>query len=71
MVYELAAQFGIARQTDSTHLKRCGVTMRMRGLDESQRPEVEQLRVDGMSYARIGERFDVDATTVLTFMRRS
>ncbi|MCL2483617.1 MAG: hypothetical protein FWF43_09450 [Propionibacteriaceae bacterium] len=43
-VYELGAEFGIARQTVSLVLKRNGVQMRMQGLREDQRDEVDQQR---------------------------
>jgi IS30 family transposase len=63
-VYQLAAQFGVHRITVGVILKRNGVEIRRRGLDESQRAEVARLRGEGMSYARIGERLGVDASTV-------
>ncbi|MCL1837961.1 MAG: helix-turn-helix domain-containing protein [Propionibacteriaceae bacterium] len=70
-VYQLAEVFGIHRITVGIILKRHGVVMRGQGLAESQRAEVLRLRADGMSYARIGERFGVGANTVVRFLSRS
>jgi IS30 family transposase len=61
--YELASEFCVHRVTVSVILKRNGVEIRRRGLDESQRAEVARLRGEGMSYARIGEGLGVDAST--------
>jgi len=69
-VYELGRVFGINRQTASLHLKRRGVPMRMRGLDESLLPEIVRLRGEGWSLKRLGERFGVDASTVRNFLLR-
>jgi DNA-directed RNA polymerase specialized sigma24 family protein len=69
-VYELGAEFGIARQTVSLVLKRNGVPMRMQGLREEQRGEVTALRDQGWSYARLGEQFKVDPWTVRNFLVR-
>jgi len=66
-VYELGAEFGIARQTVSLVLKRNGVLMRMQELREDQRDEVTALRDQGWSYARLGERFKVDRGPYGTF----
>jgi len=63
-VYQLGAQFGIARQTVSKILKRQGVTMRMRGLTPEQIDEAVRLYEDGWSLARIGDHYRVDSTTV-------
>ena len=69
-VYELGRQFGIARKTVSEHLHRRGVPMRMRGLDESLRPEITRLHDEGWSLKRLGDRFRVDASTVRNFLLR-
>ncbi|MDR0593577.1 MAG: helix-turn-helix domain-containing protein [Bifidobacteriaceae bacterium] len=66
-VYELAAEFGVTRQTVTGHLKRRGVAMRLKGIAESDRAEVARLRGEGMSYARIGEKLGVDPSTVQRF----
>jgi len=67
-VYELRAEFGIARQTVSLVLKRNAVQMRMQGLREDQRDEVTALRDQGWSHARLGERFKVDPWTVRNYL---
>jgi IS30 family transposase len=69
-MYQLAAQFGVHRVTVGVILKRNGVEIRRRGLDESQRAEVARLRGEGMSYSRIGEWLGVDASTVRRFRVR-
>ena len=66
-MYELAHEFGIHRVTVGVILKRNGVEIRRRGLDDSQRAEVARLRGEGMSYSRIGERFGVDPSTARRF----
>ncbi len=66
-VYELGREFGIHRVTVSAHLKRAGVPMRRLGLDESLRAEITRLRDEGWSYARLGERYNVDPATVRRF----
>ena len=68
--YELGPMFGINRQTVSVHLRRRGVAMRMRGLDESARPEIERLRSEGWSYERLGARFHVHGSSVRNFVVR-
>jgi IS30 family transposase len=69
-VYELAAEFGVTRQTVSRHLKRRGVAMRRQGIAERDRAEAARLRGQGWSYARLGERFGVDGRTVWSFLRK-
>jgi len=46
-VYELGREFGIHRTTVGIILKRHGVPMRMRGLDEALRVEVTRLHDEG------------------------
>jgi len=67
-VYELGADFGISRQTVSVILKRQGVQLRMKGIDENRRGEVVRLRGQGWSFTRLGTRFDVNASTVRNFL---
>jgi IS30 family transposase len=69
-VYELGREFGVHRATVSVLLKRNGVALRMRGLDESLRPEIIRLREEGWSYYRLGPRFGVDPATVKHFLRK-
>jgi hypothetical protein len=52
----------------SEWLTRCGVEMRRRGLDQSRYREVAALRAGGLSFAKLGERFGVDAGTVRRFL---
>ena len=67
-VYKLEPLFGINRQTVSLHLKRRDVPMRMRGLDESLRPEILRLRGEGWSLACLGARSGMDASTVRNYL---
>ena len=69
-VYELGREFGIHRTTVGIILKRHGVKMRRQGIDASLRAEIIQLRQDGWSYARLGERYGVDPSTISNFLRR-
>ncbi|HEX6074206.1 MAG TPA: helix-turn-helix domain-containing protein [Micromonosporaceae bacterium] len=68
-VYELGAQFGIARQTVGKILKRQGVKMRRQGLAPEEVDEAVRLYEAGWSLARIGERMGVNPTTVLNRLR--
>jgi DNA-directed RNA polymerase specialized sigma24 family protein len=68
-VYQLARQFGIARQTVSKVLKAQGVTMRMQGLTPEQIDEAVRLYEVGWSLARIGAKLRVDAGTVHARLR--
>jgi DNA invertase Pin-like site-specific DNA recombinase len=67
-VYELGREFGIHRTTVSVILKRNGVALRTRGLDESLRPQIARLREEGWSYCRLGPHFGVDPATVKRFL---
>lgn len=60
-VYEVAAQFGIARQTVSGILKRHGVPLRRQGLTPEQIDQAARLYQGGWSLARVGDRLGVDA----------
>jgi hypothetical protein len=51
-VYDLAAQFGIARQTVSSILKRHGIPLRRQGLSPEQIDQAAQLYQDWWSLAR-------------------
>jgi DNA-binding CsgD family transcriptional regulator len=68
---ELGSEFGIHRTTVSSHLTEQGVPTRRRGLDQEQTAEALQLYEQGWSSARLGDRFDVSADTVLTLLRRA
>ena len=69
-VLELAALFGIGRDTVSQHLTRQGVGRRRRGLDESQVSEAARLYVEGWSLKRLEAKFGVDAETVRQALKR-
>jgi len=69
-VYELSREFGIHRTTVGIILKRHRAKMRRQGINEGLRAEIIQLRQDGWSYAQLGERFEVDGTTVRTFLMK-
>jgi len=69
-VYELAADFGINRQTVSVILKREGVPMRMQGIKDAQHDEIARLRSQGWSFARLGERFNVSGSTIRNYLLR-
>jgi len=68
-LYRLGDEFGIDRRTVSEILHRHDVPMRRRGLSPEQIDEAVQLYGEGWSLARIGERMDVDPTTVLIRLR--
>jgi hypothetical protein len=62
---ELGAEFGVDRRTVSTHLRRAGVVIRRRGLDQAQTAEAARLYEAGWSSGRLAERFGVSADSVL------
>ncbi len=68
-VYELAARFSIHRVTVSAHLHRQGITVRRQGLDAEGIAHVVRLYEDGWSFARIGDRLGIDATTAWTALK--
>jgi DNA-directed RNA polymerase specialized sigma24 family protein len=68
-VYELGDRFGDNRRTVSKILHRHDVLMRIRGLSPEQIDEAVRLYEAGWSLARIGERMNVDGTTVLARLR--
>ncbi|WP_437770360.1 hypothetical protein [Arthrobacter sp. KNU40] len=63
-VKELAAKYGISRETVSKHLRRRAITPRKVGLDEQQIKEAARLYEQGDSLATIGKRMGVTAHTV-------
>lgn len=69
-VYTLADIHGINRRTVADLLRSNGVTLRYRRLTEAQLTEAEDLRNEGWSYVRLGERFSVDQSTVWSALRR-
>jgi DNA-binding transcriptional ArsR family regulator len=68
---ELGAEFGVDRRTVSTHLRRAGVVIRRRGLDQAQTAEAARLYEAGWSSGRLAERFGVSADSVLKVLRRA
>ncbi|GAA5197170.1 hypothetical protein GCM10023346_31290 [Arthrobacter gyeryongensis] len=63
-VKELAAKYGISRETISKHLRRHGIAPRKVGLDAQQIKEAVRLYEQGDSLATIGKRMGVTAHTV-------
>ncbi|WOP17372.1 hypothetical protein [Raineyella sp. LH-20] len=63
---ELATEHGYNRVGISDALKRAGVQLRKQGLSREQIDQAVSLHQSGMSLARIGARFDVNAATVRT-----
>lgn len=69
-VYELATEYGCHRVTISAVLKRQGVALRRTSPTAEQIDEMVRLYESGMSLARIGEQFAMNASTVLTQLRK-
>lgn len=63
---ELASKHGYNRVGISCALKHASVRLRNQGLNTEQIDQAVRLYQSGMSLARIGDRFDVNATTVRT-----
>ena len=63
-VYELGARFGIARQTVSSVLERCGIPRRYRLLTVEDLEILKELYRAGDSLTAIGDRFRVSPSTV-------
>jgi DNA-directed RNA polymerase specialized sigma24 family protein len=70
-VKELAASFGIDRNTVSRRLRQAGITMRRRGLTNDQAAEAVCLYEAGWSSGRLAETFGVSADNVLRALRRA
>lgn len=68
-VYDVAAQFGIARQTVSGILKRHDVRLRRQGLSPEQIDQAARLYQDGWSLKRVGNSLGVDAETIRQRLR--
>ena len=66
---DLAVEFGVDRRTLTSHLRRAGVDVRDRVIDQMDVAEAEQLYVSGLSLARVGEQLGMSAGTVLTAFR--
>src|SRR5690606_19189074 len=70
-VYELAAEYGCHRVTISAVLKRQGVALRRTSPTAEQIDEMVRLYESGLSLARIGEQFAMNASTVLAHLRNT
>ena len=70
-VYELAAEYGCHRVTISAVLKRRGVILRRTSPTAAQIDEMIRLYESGLSLARVGERFGMNASTVLAQLRKN
>ena len=69
-VKDLAGQFGVRRATIGAVLDQADVLRRPRGLCPAQIDQAVTLYGQGLSLARIGERFDVEAHTVRSALLR-
>ena len=69
-VYELANEFDCHRVTISAVLKRQGVALRCTAPTSEQIDEMVRLYESGLSLARVGERFAMNASTVLAHLRK-
>lgn len=63
-VKDMAAKYGISRETISRRLRRQAIGPRKVGLDNQQIKEAPRLYEQGNSLATIGERMGVSAQTV-------
>jgi transposase len=70
-IKELAAEFGINRNTVTAHLRRANIPLRQPGLGAAQTAEVADLYQAGWSSGRLAQRFDVSADTVVRALRQS
>jgi AraC-like DNA-binding protein len=61
---ELAAEFGVHRQTAARHLDQAGVGLRRKVLSEAQIAEAVQLYREGWSLAKIGSHLGVNPVSV-------
>lgn len=69
----LAKKYGIHSQTVLDHLKRAGIDSRKNRVKISaeQLPEVQRLRQQGWTWARIGEKYDCTAMTAYNAYKRA
>jgi transposase len=70
-VKELAATFGVHRNTVTLGLDRQGVTRRPRSLTLAQVERAVELYAEGWSVARIGDTLDVWGSTVLRALQKA
>lgn len=69
-VYELAAEYRCHRVTISAVLKRQGVALRRTSPTAAQIDEMVRLYESGLSLARVGDRFGLNASTVLAQLHK-
>jgi len=69
-VYELAKEFGIDHHTVSIRLKQQWIIMRLQPLSVETVNEIVRLYESGLSMAKVGERVDVSADSVLNYLRK-
>ena len=69
-VYELAAEFDIARNTVCRLLHRHDIPMRRRGLSTEQVAHAGQLYTDGTPTAELANTFNVDERTLCRALRK-
>jgi transposase len=67
---ELAAEFGISRQTASLHLRRANTPIRREGVDQERASEVVALYEAGWTSRNIAGRYGVSPDTILRTLRR-
>jgi lambda repressor-like predicted transcriptional regulator len=70
---ELSALFGLHEHTVSAHLERHGTERRVSRakLSIADIEQASELYGSGLSWAAIGERFDVDPKTIGTWLKRA
>ena len=69
-MYRLASEFAIDRRTVSIHLKQQGVIMRLQPPSDKTVDEIVRLYESGLSLAKVGERVDVSADSVLNYLKK-
>jgi DNA-directed RNA polymerase specialized sigma24 family protein len=67
---ELAAVFGVSRQTVSTSLRRASTPIRREGLDQEQVAGVVALYEAGWTSRELAGRYGVSSDTILRTLRR-
>lgn len=68
--YELASEFAIDHRTASNQLEQQGVIMRLQPLSVETVNEIVRLYDSGLSMAKVGERVNISADSVLNYLRK-
>ncbi len=68
---ELAGRWGVHRTTVAGHLRRDGTELRRQGLSDQQLGEAMRLYGNAWSLQRLAERYECDAETVRTYLKRA